>query len=171
GLAGDLDRYAPASALAEIMLHFAPAEPHPESFAALREALILLEQAPKEELEALGIRLIWQLVSSLGFEPSLDACVRDGLPVPPDGPLAFSTREGGALCPRCAAQLEATRLPADARAALSALIEPAAGMILLGGRDAAAHRRLAARFIRHHLGEGAALPALEFWERRAWVSA
>src|SRR5690606_21930683 len=171
GLAADLDRYAPASALAEIMLHFAPAEPHPASFDTLRESLILLEQSPPEALEALGIRLIWQLVSSLGFEPSLEACVRDGSPVPAEGPLAFSTREGGALCSGCAAQLEATRLPADARAALAALVEPDADLVLLGGRDAAAHRRLAARFVRHHLGEGAALPALEFWERRAWIPA
>jgi hypothetical protein len=40
----------------------------------------------------------------------------------------------------------------------------------MDARNAAAHRRLAARHIRYHMGEGAALPALEFWLSKAWVS-
>ena len=39
GLAADLERYATASALAEVMLRFAPPDPHPESFDVLRDAL------------------------------------------------------------------------------------------------------------------------------------
>ena len=35
----------------------------------------------------------------------------------------------------------------------------------------AGHRRLLARYIRYHLGEGAELPALEFWTQRPWVAA
>src|SRR5437588_535574 len=35
---------------------------------------------------------------------------------------------------------------------------------------AAAHRRPVARFVRHHFGEAGPLSALDFWERRAWVS-
>ena len=171
GLAGELDRYAAASALAEIMLRFAPSEPHPASFDVLRESIGLLESVPAEAIDAVGIRLVWQLVSSLGFAPALDACVRDGAPLPPSGPVAFSTREGGSLCVRCASQLEATRLPADARTALAALIDADAELPDLDPKHAAAHRRLAARFVRFHLGEGAALPALEFWERRPWVAA
>ncbi|MBA3555801.1 MAG: DNA repair protein RecO, partial [Gemmatimonadales bacterium] len=93
GLAGDLERYASASALAEVMLRFAPADAHPESYDLLRDALSLLEVAPRAELEALGFRVLWQLVSTLGFAPALDACVRDGTPLPPGGGLAFSTRE------------------------------------------------------------------------------
>ena len=171
GLAADLDRYAAASALAEIMLRFAPAEPHPESFTVLLDAIGLLEEVPAEAVDAVGVRLVWQLVSSLGFAPSLDECVRDGVPLPDTGPIAFSTREGGALCGRCAAQLEATRLPAEGRAALAALLDPEGGLPDLDARHAAAHRRLAARFVRFHLGEGSALPALEFWERRPWAAA
>ncbi|HEU5049682.1 MAG TPA: DNA repair protein RecO [Gemmatimonadales bacterium] len=171
GLARDLVRYATASALAEVMLRFAPSEPHPASYDALTDAFALLEEAPESGLEALGVRLLWQLVSVLGFAPALDECVRDGMPVPATGPLAFSTREGGALCARCAAQLEATRLPADARRALANLLDPAAELPALDAPHAAAHRRLAARFVRFHLAEGAELPALEFWERRPWVAA
>ena len=35
------------------------------------------------------------------FAPELAACVRDGTLLPTEGGLAFSTREGGALCPAC----------------------------------------------------------------------
>lgn len=171
GLAADLDRYAAASALAEIMLRFAPAEPHPASFDVLLEALHLLEGVPAEVVDAVGVRLVWLLVSSLGFAPSLDDCVRDGTPLPTAGPIAFSTREGGALCSRCASQFEATRLSAEDRVALAALVESEGNLPDLDARHAAAHRRLAARFVRYHLGEGAALPALEFWERRPWAAA
>lgn len=171
GLAADLDRYAAASALAEIMLRFAPAEPHPASFDVLLEALHLLEGVPAEVVDAVGVRLVWLLVSSLGFAPSLDDCVRDGTPLPTAGPIAFSTREGGALCSRCASEFEATRLSAADRVALAALVESEGNLPDLDARHAAAHRRLAARFVRYHLGEGAALPALEFWERRPWAAA
>src|SRR4030095_10532808 len=43
GLAADLARYATASALAEVMIRFAPADPHPESYEVLRDALQTLE--------------------------------------------------------------------------------------------------------------------------------
>jgi DNA repair protein RecO (recombination protein O) len=171
GLAADLERYATASTLAEVMLRFAPADPHAESYDLLREALGLLEIAPPPELEALGFRVLWQLVSALGFAPALEACVRDGTPLPADGGLAFSTREGGALCPACAASHGATALPADARGDLAALMDAGAVLPPLDRRHAESHRRLLARYIRYHLGEGADLPALEFWLRRPWMAA
>ncbi len=171
GLAADLERYATATALAEVMLRFAPADPHPESYDLLRDALGLLEIAPVPELECLGFRVLWQLVSALGFAPALEACVRDGTPLPEEGGLAFSTREGGALCPACAAGHGATHLPAEARADLSALLDPGALLPALDRRHAESHRRLLARYIRYHLGEGAELPALEFWLRRPWMAA
>jgi DNA repair protein RecO (recombination protein O) len=171
GLAADLGRYATASALAEVMLRFAPADPHPESYDVLSGALAGLETAADTGADALGFRLLWQLVSALGFAPSLEACVRDGGPLPPSGGLPFSTREGGALCTACAAQHGATTLPERARADLVALLDEAAELPVLDERHAESHRRLLARYIRWHLGEGAELPALEFWLRRPWAAA
>lgn len=171
GLAADLGRYATASALAEVMLRFAPADPHPQSYDLLHEALGSLECAPAALLEPLGLRVLWHLVSVLGFAPSLHACVRDGVLLPEAGGLPFSTREGGALCAACAAQHGATQLPAGARADLAALLDPEAELPALDGRHAESHRRLLARYIRYHLGEGAELPALEFWLRRPWRAA
>ncbi len=171
GLAADLTRYATASALAEVMLRFAPPDPHPESYDRFRDALAALETAQASEVEALGFRVLWHLVSVLGFAPSLEACVRDGMRLPADGPLAFSTHEGGALCAACAAGDGATRLPSDARAALAALLDPDATLPALDARHGAAHRRLLGRYVRYHLGEGSELPALDFWLRRPWVAA
>jgi DNA repair protein RecO (recombination protein O) len=171
GLATDLGRYASACALAEVMLRFAPPDPHPESFDLIHHALTQLEAAAAPQIEALGFRVLWQLVSVLGFAPSLDACVIDGTPLPDEGPLPFSTSDGGALCAACAANRGATQLPARARSDLVRLLDPATPLPSLDARHAAAHRRLLARYIRYHLGEGADLPALEFWSQRAWVAA
>ena len=168
GLASHLGRYATASAMAEVMLRFAPPDPHPESFDLFLDALGALESAPADAIEALGLRLLWHQVGSLGFAPSLEACVLDGALLPPDGALPFSAREGGALCPSCATQHEATQLPPQSRLDLVSLLEPDASLPLLDAAHAAAHRRLLARYIRYHLAEGAELPALEFWMRRPW---
>src|SRR5215216_4258626 len=45
GLTADVGRYATASALAEAMIHFAPADQHPESYDVFRNALHALEEA------------------------------------------------------------------------------------------------------------------------------
>jgi DNA repair protein RecO (recombination protein O) len=171
GLASDLERYAVACALAEVMLRFAPSEPHPESFEMLRQALVQLEAALPASIEPLGFRLLWGLVSVLGFAPSLEDCVIDGTPLSAGGPLPFSTRDGGALCPACARERGATQLPAEDRTDLIALLDPAASLPQLDAPHQAAHRRLLARYIRYHLGEGANLPALEFWTERPWEAA
>src|SRR5688500_15184282 len=146
GLAEELERYAVACALAEVMLRFAPPDPHPESFDLLLFALTELEQASIAAVESLGYRLLWMMVSALGFEPSLDACVIDGTELPESGPLPFSTREGGALCQACATHLGATQLPEQARTDLVALMDSGASLPALGEKHGAAHRRLLARY-------------------------
>lgn len=155
-------RYATATVLAEVMLRFAPPEPHPEGYAVLARSIGLLESVADDQLAAESLRVIWHLVGALGFAPALDHCARDGRPLP-EGDLPFSASDGGGLCPGCALGSELPRLPADARAALHALLDRQADLPALDSRNAAAHRRLVARYIRYHLAEGAALPALEFW--------
>jgi DNA repair protein RecO (recombination protein O) len=167
-IARDVGRYATATVLAEVTIHFAPAEPHPESYTVLERALARLEAVPREELPAASLQEVWRLVAALGFAPALHSCARDGRPVAPDGGLPFSAPEGGALCPICARGADATLLPPDARSALGLLLADDAMLPQLDPRNAAAHRRLVARYIRYHIGEGAALPALEFWLSRAW---
>src|ERR1043166_5084585 len=171
GLAERMDRFAAASLLSELMLRFAPAGPHPESYDLFRDALALLEAAPAAAVEPLGLRALWRLVAVLGFAPALTTCAREGDPVPAGGTVCFSAQDGGVLCARCAPSVVGVRLGAGDRASLAAFLDPAAALPSLDERHLAAHRRLLDRYVRHHLGEGAELPALAFWLTRSWVAA
>lgn len=179
-LATGLDRFAGATTLAELMLRMAPPAPLLSAYDTLVAGLEGLATAPADAVEAAAIRALWRLLGVLGFEPSLTACARDGTGIEAgDGAVVtFSAVDGGALCARCAAAgapAGARRLPPPAFRDLLALNDPAAALPVLDTAHAAAHRRLVARFTRHHLGEDGApspsLPALEFWERRAWNAA
>lgn len=169
GLAARMDRFATASLLAEIMLQFAPAAAHQASFDLLRDALAALEIAPEAAIEPLGLRMLWQLVSVLGFEPALDECARDGAPLPGDATLRFSAADGGLLCRSCSTGHQGPALVPPDQADLRAFATPEAELPALDERHLAAHRRLLSRYLQYHLGEGRALPALEFWEQRSWV--
>ena len=168
GIARDMPRYSAAAALAEVMLRFAPAEGHPEAYHALETGLDAIETAGTDVLEAVALRALWLLVAELGFSPALDFCVRDGAPLP-EGVLIFSARDGGALCASCARGIADTaRLRPQDRADLTALLQNPGGPPQLDAVRSAAHRRLLGRYIRHHLSEGASLPALDFWLDRPW---
>jgi hypothetical protein len=54
---------------------------------------------------------------------------------------------------------------------LATLLDAEVPLPCLDRRHAESHRRLLARYIRYHLGEGAELPALDFWLRRPWAAA
>ena len=171
GLAGQLDRYAAASALSEAMLRLAPAAPHAGSFDVMAHALAMLEAIPTEAVESYGLRALWQLVSSLGFAPTLAACARDGSPLPPVGTIRFSLTDGGALCNACAHERATIELPRQALEDLAALISTDQDLPFLDARHLAAHRRLLARWVRTHMAEAADLPALEAWQQRSWSPA
>jgi hypothetical protein len=71
----------------------------------------------------------------------------------------------------CASQHGTSQLPPGDRDDLVSLLDPTAQLPALEDRHGAAHRRLLARYIRYHLGEGSELPALEFWMQRPWAAA
>jgi DNA repair protein RecO (recombination protein O) len=174
GLAADLGRFAGAAALAAVMLKMAPAAPLPAAYDTLLAGLDALAAAPGPagQVDAVAVRWLWLLVGVLGFAPELASCVRDGTPVAAPGgkdTVAFSTAEGGVLCARCAGFQPPTSLPAQAYRDLRTVNDAAAPVPAWDGPHAAAHRRLVARFVRHHLGEAGPLEALDFWERRAWA--
>lgn len=172
-LARDLRRFAAAAVLAEAMVRMAPPAPLESAFDALVAGLDALAASPAADVDAAGVRAVWRLLGTLGFEPSLTECVRDGAPVHAgdrDGAVAFSAAEGGVLCERCAPAQPPTRLPPQAYRDLVQLNDPRAPLPALDAPHAAAHRRLVARFARHHYAEATALPALELWERSAWFA-
>jgi DNA repair protein RecO (recombination protein O) len=174
-LAADVGRFAGATTLAEVMLKMAPAAPLPPAYDTFTAALDALAAAPPATVDAAAVRGLWLVVGKLGFEPSLSVCARDGTAVEQSGsdPVPFSVAEGGVLCPRCtrAPSVEpTTRLPRQAYRDLVALHDPKADLPSLDAPHAAAHRRLLARFVRHHVGETGTLSALAFWEHHAWSS-
>jgi DNA repair protein RecO (recombination protein O) len=162
-LASGVDRYAVASALGELMLRCAPQHGSPETYGFFRHSLDVLEAAPADAVQVLGLRMLWGLIKQLGFAPSLDHCVRDGATVPEDRAAGFSALHGGVLCPACARGVETARLASPDRRDLALLLHGNGDLPLLDPRHLAAHRRLLDRYIRHHVAEGAPLPALTFW--------
>jgi DNA repair protein RecO (recombination protein O) len=164
GLAGSLDRFGAASALAELATRFVPAAPNPALYDWLLGAVGLLELAPPEAVTVVGLRAMWGLVAQLGLGPTLLECARDARPLP-SGEVAFSLRDGGFLCRDCAVSGATTRLATGDREALVSLIEPGGQLPLLDPPQAAAHRRLLARWVRQHLGGDGTFPALEAWQR------
>ena len=162
GLTSDLRTFSAASVMAELMIRFAPAEAHPESYATIHDTMELLAAVPAEATEVVALRGLWGLVASLGFRPSMDCCARDGAPLAA-GPVSFSPADGGLLCRRCSPPPGAHTLSPQVKADLEALLDPAREAPLLDDRHAAAHRRLLARYVAHHLAEGQPLTAMDFW--------
>ncbi len=176
-LAGDLGRFAGAEALSEVMLKMAPPAPLAAAYETLIQGLDALAQAAPQQADAVAVRWLWLLVGVLGFAPQLQACVRDGNAIPGDSTVAFSAPEGGVLCASCAGPQPPTKLPPRAYRDLLDLNDTQANLPTLDAAHAAAHRRLVARFIRHHLGEVAQngnetrSSAIDIWERQAWIPA
>jgi DNA repair protein RecO (recombination protein O) len=170
-LSKHLERYAAALALADLLQRCSAADQDPAAYQALRQGLHHLETAPAAVVEATALRALWRLVSALGFAPRLESCVMCDTLVPPQQPLHFSAREGGALCPACHQGRSVAVLAPDDRTALQALLSCDAPLPTLDRPHAAAHRRLVGRFIEHQVAEGATLRALDFWLAHAWERA
>jgi len=161
GLAGNMERFAAGSALAEVAARFVPQMANPLLYDQLRDDIKLIELAPVDAIGVVALRAMWRLIAELGLAPTLARCARDGAPLP-EGAVAMSLRDGGFLCDSCARGGTARRLqPAD-RADLVSLLDPDGQLPLLDARQDAAHRRLLVRWVREHLGD-AAMPALEAW--------
>jgi DNA repair protein RecO (recombination protein O) len=168
-LAASVERYATASVLGELMLRFAPHERQVELYEFFAHSLAVLEQVPADAVETVGLRAIWGLIKRLGFAPTLTACARDGSPARlQNGTVAFSPAHGGVLCSSCARGVETSRLADRDLADLEILIHGHDDLPVLDGRHLAAHRRLLERYLRYHLAEGLALPALAFWSEPTW---
>lgn len=163
-LAEEISRFSAATAMAELAIAVAAAEPNPDVFSTLVEAVASLERSPAADVPPVALRAIWRLIGVLGFAPALDRCVIDGREVPAERPAAFSAADGGTLCESCARARDVTRLPPEARADLRRLLDPDMPLPSLDPLHSAAHHRLLARYVRFHVAEGARLPALEFWE-------
>ena len=166
GIAADLDRFAGASALAELAARFAHADPHDDAFNVLGRSLDEIAEAPAGRSTDSGLAAAWRYVLALGFGPTLDRCCSCGTEVPIDRPAPFSNHGGGVVCEKCRRLVSVGReLPADARAAVSAWLANEEGP-MLSDLAKRAHLRLLREFLHHHIGDGRALRALDGWEAR-----
>jgi DNA repair protein RecO (recombination protein O) len=117
----DLDRFAGASAVAELMLRFARDDVHAGLYDALVAALDDIAAAAAGEARDAALAGAWRLVAELGFAPSVDVCSSCHAEVAATDAAMFSHPAGGVLCARCARVMPGSRtLPPAARDALRA---------------------------------------------------
>lgn len=177
-LGQDLDRFAAAAVIAELVLRLAHDEAQPTWYDALVGALDTLAAAPTGRAREAGLAGVWRLVAAFGVAPSLDRCVHCHDAIAGARGVRFSHPAGGALCDACARLAGTGRtLPPEARDALRAWL--AAGED--GAADAPvpipsfddatvrAHQRLLREFLREHLTDGRPLRAYETWEGARWT--
>ena len=170
-LAADLARFTGAAAIAELVLRFVRDEAHPDLFDAIRDALDALVTAPHEVAREVTLAGAWRIIGELGFAPATDVCGECHASLDPEATVMFSHPAGGALCARCARLASRGRvLPPSARAALRAWLGGDRPSIT-DGDEARAHQRLLREFLREHIADARALPALDTWERAAWSDA
>lgn len=163
-IARDPRRFSASAALAEVIMRFAPAEPHPEIYEFVGEVLSEIGVAAEDDLAALSIAGLWTAIAILGFEPSVVQCARDGAPVPP-GPARFSVSDGGFLCPTCATGTQVRTLEPQDRHVLELLIAGRPDEVgSMDPKRVQAHRRLLVQFVERHVAEGRELPALTIWQ-------
>lgn len=162
-LAHDVRRYAAATALAELVLRFAPAESHPALYDLVTAGLVRLTDVPATRLDVTALALLWATVGALGFAPSIQSCARCGGKLPA-GAATFSVADGGLLCAMCAADNRKRVLKREDRTMLAQLVlganEPVTS---LSPKQVAAHRRLLVEFIEQHVAEGRELTGIAFW--------
>lgn len=179
-IGADLDRFAAASAVAELVLRFGRDEAEPGWYQALVHALDVIAAAPTGRAREAGLAGAWGIVGALGFAPALDSCAHCGAPLDPAADARFSHPAGGALCDACARASGVTRgLPAAARAAVRgwthhgehrAAGRPEADHPALDDPTGRAHQRLLREFLREHLADGRPLRAFETWEGARWAA-
>jgi len=167
-LACDLDRFAGASAIAELMLRFASDDVNADLYDSLVAALDGIAAAAAGEARGAALAGAWRLVAELGFAPSLDVCSSCHADLAVADVAMFSHPAGGVLCARCARVVPGSRtLPASARDALRAWIGGGRAPVV-GGGEGRAHQRLLREFLREHLADGRVLRAFEMWEHGQW---
>ncbi len=166
GLGANLERFAAASALAELVLRFGTEEGSGTPYDVLSIALADIAAAAPNDAREAGLAASWRLVAELGFAPAVLVCGACHSELTRAGPLQFSTAVGGALCERCSRQHPPGRtLPREAREQIHSWCERGRTLGGLPAAHARAHQRLLREFLAHHLADGRALRAFDAWER------
>jgi recombinational DNA repair protein (RecF pathway) len=154
-LGRDLQRYAAASVLCELVLRLAPAERDLSLYGVLVGGLDALLEAPPGTVPGTALAACWSLVDVLGFGPDLSGCASCGDDLSErNGRL--DVREGTLFCERCLPG--GGVLPPPELDHLRRLAEGDP----TGPGPSARQVRLLVEFIRHHAAEGVHLRSLDF---------
>ncbi len=159
-LGADLVRFGGASLIAELIMRSGIEEPDAHLYDVVAETLDRIAAAPPAAAESLVLGETWALIAQLGFAPALDTCINCGRTIGDEEDANFDYVAGGIRCTDCSAGMPGRLLPAQARIALMRLIR---GEHLVLERTPA-HWRLLARFLTHHVVDGASLKSLTFLE-------
>lgn len=163
-LAGSLQRFGAAAALAELCLRFGT-----EAGAGVHDALVrgldALETVMEDAVHAAALSAGWRIVAELGFAPELESCALCQRPLAVHEEVRFAHRTGGAVCQSCRTLVPGARtLPASARGTLLAWVSDRSADIT-DPPTARAHQRLLREFLEEHLADGRALRAFQAWEK------
>lgn len=148
GIAGDMLRFAGASAAGEVVLVHAEQEPQPHVFAALVAAFNALEEVEPSALPGTSIAALWSIVTAFGFQPQLDACVRCHEPIEDGGMARFDFAAGGLRCEACGQDAAGPRIGPIARGQLAELLTGSVPPELSHYKQ---HLALVSDFIAYHL--------------------
>lgn len=157
-LGRDLLRFGGASLLAEIVLRTTMEGPQHGLFPVVADALDHIECQPEQTVEAAILAETWRLIACLGFAPELRECLDCGRSIEPAETTRFDYTAGGIRCTDCGRTSPGRAIPGRALVALRAM---ASGTPFeLGPADG--HWWLLARYLDHHVLEGASLHSLDF---------
>ena len=159
-LGSDLIRFGGASLIAELIMRSGIEEPDADLFDAVSDSLDRIARADPTAVESTVIGEAWALIAQLGFAPALDECISCGRSIMGSEDTTFDHVAGGIRCDGCAGGMPGRSLPAHARLALMQLMQGHSVVL----DKTAAHWRLLARFLAHHVVDGGPLKSLAFLE-------
>jgi DNA repair protein RecO (recombination protein O) len=148
GLAGEMLRFAGASAVAELVLAHTEQEPQTAVFDALEGTLDRLEKALAAELPGTVLAALWSITEAFGFAPQLDPCVRCDEPLGHDEIGRFDFAAGGVRCAACGEDAAGGRLGPGARRQLESLLS---GEVPEGLAHPRRHLALVSDFMAYHV--------------------
>jgi DNA repair protein RecO (recombination protein O) len=164
GLSESLARFSAGAAVVECVLRVVHDEAAPGVYETVAGGLDAIAAAEPLQATSAGLGALWQLVSHVGFAPSIEVCANCHTPLSLDGDAVFSHAAGGALCARCAGFSPGGRkLPASALLAIGSWINGQV-VTLAGEAEGRAHQRLFREFLTEHLPDNRRSPAYAAWE-------
>lgn len=154
----ELTRFGGASLIAELVLRTGVEHADPDLFESVRVALNRLEQAAPGSIEPTVLAEAWSLIARIGFAPALEDCLTCGRNPETGEVVLFDYAAGGVHCTDCGTATAGRHIPPEARATLQCFLNGEAPAL----ERTAAHWKLLARYLAHHVLDQAPLRSLEF---------